>query len=259
MSLTSYRDVPPPEYDPMRRAGRIAARTHEYLEEVLVPGVTAAELDREAERFVLEAGGTPVLGEIDPGSRAVSVAVNDELIHATPDKGTVVSSGDLVSLDLVVRFEGHYADTAVTHAVGEGEEGHVELIDATKSALRAGLMEATAGATIKDVARAIEERAGTFGNVTRWSGHFIGRELHLGPEVPNEASRCENQPLESGMCLAVEPILTANRPAETVEEGEGGTVRTLDGSPGAHFEHTVWVREECVEVLTARSDEPRVI
>lgn len=258
MGLTHHRELEPPEYDSMRRAGRLAARTQEYLRDLMEPGVTGAELDRAAEQFILEGDGTPVLGQYDPGARAVSVAINDDLIHTTPDD-TVVREGDLVSLDLVVRCDGHYADTAVTHSVGETEDRYRELIDATRAALRAGIMAATAGATIRDVARAVEERSRSFGNVTRWAGHFIGRALHLGPEIPNKAARCKNQPLESGMCLAIEPIFTEESPARTVEEGEGGTVRTVDGSRGAHFEHTIWVRDGCVEVLTARSHEDRVL
>lgn len=259
MGLTHHEELSPPEYDPMRRAGRLAARTQEYLRDLLEPGVTAAELDRAAEQFILENGGVPVIGELDPGTRAVSVSINDHLIHTTPRSSTVVEDGDLVSLDLVVHCDGHYADTAVTHGVGDLAERPSELLETTESALRAGIMEATAGATIRDVARAVEEHSHTFGNVTRWAGHFIGRELHLAPEVPNVASDCEHQSLQAGMCLAIEPIFTLESPALTVEEGEGGTVRTIEGDPGAHFEHTVWVRRDCVEVLTARAEEDRVI
>ncbi len=260
MSLPSFRDVPAPDPKAMRKAGCIAARTHERLRSMIEPGASTLELDRAAEAVLREKGAEPAFRAYADFGHTLSVAINDELIHASPAPDRTLEDGDVVSVDLGARWDGHYSDTAVTYTVGSPSDARTEaLVRRTRSALRAGIMRAVAGNTLEDVGRALEEGAGEFGNVTGWAGHFIGRRLHLAPQVFSRPHLNEHLILEEGMCLAIEPIYTLSADAETTEESPGGTVRTRTRAIGAHFEHTVRVHEKRVEILTARSDEPRFL
>lgn len=259
MGMLRYDEFETPDYGAMSEAGRIAALAHDVLEAKLQPGVTAVELDEIAEAVIRDEGAKPAFDEVGDPERTITVSINDELIHAPPSPGTVIDEGDVVSVDLGANYEGHYSDTAVTHIVGTPAEAvHENLLERTKSALYAGLLRATAGNTLVDVGRAIEQKAGDFGTVTGWAGHFIGRRLHLAPQVYNTADQNEPFNLQSGMYLAVEPVLTLSENARTLERA-GGAVRTASGAIGAHFEHTVRVGENRAEILTARSSEPETL
>lgn len=259
MALPSFRDVPAPDAEAMRHAGRIAARAHERLRSLIEPGASTLQLDRAAEAVLREEGAEPAFRAYGDFDGTISVAINDELIHASPAPDRTLKDGDVVSVDLGARWDGHYSDTAVTYAVGSSDDRTDELIRRTESGLRAGIMRAVAGSTLEDVGRALEEASDEFGNVTDWAGHFIGRRLHLAPQVFSRPHLNEHLILEEGMCLAIEPIYTLSADAETTEEFPGGTVRTRTGAVGAHFEHTVRVHDERVEILTARADEPRFL
>lgn len=258
MSLPHFRDDEPPDYESMRRAGEIAARAHEAIRDHIGPGRDGEALERRAVEVIREAGAEPAFYDYSDGNHAITVSINDELIHAPPDSRTF-EVGDLVSVDLGARFEGHYSDTAMTHIVGDAPDSeHFDLIDRVKTGLYAGIQRAVAGNTLRDVGEAIEQASGPFGNVTGWAGHFIGRRLHYQPQVFSTAEQNDNVTLETGMCLAIEPIYTLDSEPETLETS-GGAVRTKSGRAGAHFEHTVWVHRDRVEVLTARDDEPDFI
>lgn len=260
MSLPRFRDVAPPNPEAMRRVGRLAARTHEHLRPLIEPGRSTLELDRTAETFLREEGAEPAFRAYRDYPHTVSVSINDELIHAAPKPDRTLNEGDVVSVDLGARCHGHFSDTAVTYTVGDSPDGKIEtLIRRTASGLRAGVMQAVAGNTLEDIGRALEEASGGFGNVTDWAGHFIGRRLHLGPQIFSRPHLNEHLILEAGMCLAIEPIYTLSSDAGTIEESPGGTVRTRSGAVGAHFEHTVRVGENRAEILTARSDESRFL
>lgn len=259
MPLPWFRDVDSPDPEAMRRAGHIAARTHEHLRSLIEPGRGTLELDRAAETVLREGDAEPALRAYRDYPHAISVSINDELIHVSPEPNRTLSEGDVVSVDLGAHYRGHFSDTAVTYTVGDSPGGKIEpLLRRTASGLRAGIMQAVAGNTLEDIGRALEEASGTFGNVTDWAGHFIGRRLHLGPQIFSRPHLNEHLILEVGMCLAIEPIYTLSTDAGTIEEADG-TVRTRSGDVGAHFEHTVRVGEDRAEILTARSDEPRYL
>lgn len=257
MSLPHYKDVEVPEYESMKEAGRIAAETHEYLEPLIDDGQSTVELDREAEEFIREMGADPAFHDYKDSSHSITVSINDEVIHTHPRPDRTIKEGDVVSIDLGTKFEGHYSDTAVTHLVGTPVKSeHEELIERTKSALYAGVLQSIAGNTLRDVGKAIEEKSGSFGNVTGWAGHFIGRKLHLKPQIFNTAEQNQSFQLERGMYLAIEPILTISKNPKALERSAGGTVRLRSNEPGAHFEHTIRVGKDRAEILTSRSDEP---
>jgi methionyl aminopeptidase len=257
MDMPHFRDRKCPDHESMTVAGRVAARTHEYLETELEVGVTTMELDRRAEAYIREQGATPAFHDFGDSSHSITVSLNEDMIHSPPSPDEVIREGDLVSIDLGAKYRGHYSDTAQTHLVEPARSGnHRELLDRTQSALYAGILAATAGNTLRDIGQAIEDKADPFGVVTDWAGHFIGRELHLAPQVHNVAERNDPFQLERGMHLAVEPILTLSADAGTLRRSGERTIRSRSGEPGAHFEHTIRVGRERAEILTARSGEP---
>jgi methionyl aminopeptidase len=244
----------------MEEAGRIAAKTHDHLTSRIEAGRTTDELDDWAEEFIRNEGALPAFHDYEGMSNATTISVNEDLIHSPPSSNEVLEPGDLVSIDLGAKYRGHYSDTARTHIVESAlSEDHEELVNRTQSALYAGILSATAGNTLRDVGRAIESRSGSYGLVTGWAGHFIGRELHLAPQVHNVADRNESFQLERGMYLAIEPILTLSEDAGTLRASGERTIRSRSGAFGAHFEHTVRVGRDRVELLTARSDEPEIL
>ncbi len=256
MEMLHSEELEPPDVEAMNRAGRIAAQTHEMLESELEVGVSPKDLNRMATQFIQGKGAEPAFYDYRETNHAITVSINEQAIH-TPPTDRVIESGDIVSIDLGAKYEGHYSDTAVTHIAGEAREPeHEELVERTKASLNAGILEATAGNTLQDVGKAIEEKSGSFGNVTGWAGHFIGRELHLKPQVFNTAEQNEPYQLVNGMCLAIEPILSLSSNSRTLERATDRTVRTHSKEPAAHFEHTIRVGRDRAEILTARSDEP---
>ncbi|MFB6344935.1 MAG: type I methionyl aminopeptidase [bacterium] len=257
MDLTHVRDSETTDYLSMNEAGRIAAETHEQLASILEVGTSSLELDRVAETFIRDHGAKPAFRAFGDYSRTITVSINDQLIHAPPHASKVLEAGDVVSIDLGACYKGHYSDTAVTYIVGEAPTAkHEELVNKTRTALYAGIQQAVAGNSLSDVGRAIADHSGPFGNVVEWTGHFIGRQLHLGPKLYNRAHQKNSLILQPGMCVAIEPILTLSSNANTSELSEGGVVSTVSGAPGAHFEHTVRVHEDRAEILTSRTDEP---
>lgn len=258
--MPRFDEVEPPDPELMREAGRVAATTHETLQSMLEEGITPVELEEHATRHIRDCGAEPAFLDLEETSHAMTVSVNDRVIHAPPRSEDEIEEGDIVSIDLGARVDGHYSDTAVTRIVGEPRSPkHERLVERTKSALYAGILKATAGNTLRDIGEAIEQEAGEFGNVTNYAGHFIGREIHLEPRVHNTADQNEAFVLERGMFLAVEPVLTLTEDPDVLEQSPGGPVRTRTGAPGAHFEHTVRVGKDRAEILTAREDEPNTL
>lgn len=258
MDLPHFSSVEPPDVDCIREAGRIAARTHEHLEPMIEAGQSTLDLDHEAEQYIRSMDAEPAFLDYQNTSDTITVSINDDVIHASPRPDRTLENGDVVSIDLGARYEQHYSDTAVTYLVGQPSSNqHRELVEQTKSALYAGILQATAGNTLEDIGRAIEEKSGRFGNVSDWAGHFIGRELHLAPQVFNTADQNRAFQLETGMVLAIEPVLTLSGDARTLERSAGGAVRTKSGEPGAHYEHTIRVGKNRAEILTSRSEEPQ--
>lgn len=257
MDLPHFRSRERPNPEAMEEAGRIAAETHDYLKSRIEPGQSTDELNEWAEQCIRSEGAVPAFHDYEDSSNAVTISVNENLIHSPPTSSEVLEPGDLVSIDLGAKYRGHYSDTARTHIVGPASsQDHQDLVNRTRSALYAGILRSTAGNTLRDIGEAIESRAGSYGVVTGWAGHFIGRELHLAPQVHNMADHNESLQLERGMYLAIEPILTLSEDAGTLRASGERTIRSRTGAPGAHFEHTIRVGRDRAEILTARSDEP---
>ena len=240
----------PAEIAVMRRAAQIAARALRDVRAAVRPGVTTRELDRIAEDRIRALGAVPSFLGYRGYPASVCISVNDQVVHGIPDR-RVLREGEIVSLDLGAEVEGFHGDNAVTVPVGEIDAALRELLTVAADALEEGIKAVRPGARLGDVGAAIQrraERAG-FSVVRDFAGHGVGRRLHEEPQVANFGRRGTGLVLRPGMTLAIEPMVNMGV-ADVVMERDGWTVRTADGRPSAHFEHTVAVTETGADVLT---------
>ncbi|MCL8206532.1 MAG: type I methionyl aminopeptidase [Actinomycetia bacterium] len=248
----------PAERERMREAGRVVAEVLQILAAAVRPGLPTLELDRLAEREIRRRGARPVFKgyQARPGQpgypASVCVSVNDEVVHGIPGPRRL-REGDLVSLDLGAEVGGLMGDAALSVFVGAPPDAEAErLWRVTREALDAGIRAVRVGGHIGDIGAAVQrvvEGAG-FSVVREFVGHGIGRALHEDPQVPNYGLPGRGPRIRPGMALAIEPMVNAGDwPVEVLEDG--WTAVTRDGSLSCHFEHTVFVGEDGVEVLTA--------
>jgi methionyl aminopeptidase len=245
-----------PELAAMRASGRIAALILQRLAAAVIPGITTRDLDDLARELIRAHGATSAFlgyrgaaGAV-PFPGAICVSVNEEVIHGIPGPRRI-QSGDAVSLDVGVKFEGFIGDTAATVLVGTVPPDVARLAATTQRALDAGIGAVRAGAHLSDVSHAVEQTAlaGGCRVVRDFVGHGVGRELHEEPQVPNHGKPGHGPVLKAGMTFCIEPMVNLGR-AEVEVLPDRWTVVTRDRRPSAHFEHTVAVREDGVEILT---------
>lgn len=234
----------------MRRSCQVAAQALLAVVDAVAPGVTTRDLDRIAEDQVRALGGVPSFLGYRGFPASLCVSVDDEVVHGIPGRRRL-RDGEVVSLDLGAFVDGFHGDNAVTVPVGEVAEATTRLLKVAAEALEAGIRQVRPGAKLGDVGAAIQrhsERHG-FSVVREYAGHGVGRLLHEEPPIPNFGRPGTGIVLRQGMTLALEPMVNAGS-FEVVTEADGWTVRTKDRKPSAHFEHTVAVTEDGVEVLT---------
>ena len=242
----------------MKEACRITGLVYNEIEKVIKPGMSTMELDKFAEKLIKENGGIPAqkgypsgIKGIPPFPATLCISINDEVIHGIPSKKKIIKDGDIVSIDLVVYKDGYHGDAARTFIVGNSTEEAKKLVDITKKAFFEGIKYAVKGNRIGDISHAIGEFVEKNGyNVVReFQGHGIGREMHEEPGIPNYGKAGRGIRLEPGMTLAVEPMVIAGN-KEIVQEYDGWTILTRDGSLSAHYENTILITEKEPEILT---------
>jgi len=242
------------EIDKMRTAGRLVAEVLALVESELKPGVTTGHLDQLAERHIRAAGATPSFkgygDRRNPFPGSLCISIDDEVVHGIPG-GRPIREGQIVSVDAGAIVEGWHGDAARTFVVGQPTPEVARLVETTRLAMMAGIGAAVPGARIGDISGAIEDvaRPAGFGIVRQFVGHGIGTEMHQDPQVPNYRVGPKGMELVSGICLAIEPMLTLGS-YEVGIKPDGWTVVTRDGSLAAHFEHTIAVTENGPEILT---------
>lgn len=243
------------EIERMRRPARITAEILAALREKARPGVTTADLDREAERLIAKAGARSAFKNYRVGNvvfpAVLCASVNDEIVHGIPSDTRTLAEGDILGLDFGVEVDGYFADSAVTVAIGKVDEESAKLIAATEQSMVRGIEEARVGARLGDIGSAVQEEAeeAGFAVVRDFVGHGIGRALHEDPQVPNFGKRGRGRTIAAGMVLAIEPMVNAGSAAVKLDD-DGWTARTADGRRSAHFEHTVAVTKRGPEILT---------
>jgi methionyl aminopeptidase len=236
----------------MRAAGLVVARTLEAVRAAVAPGVTTAELDAIAEDSIRQAGAVPSFKGYHGFPASICASVNEEIVHGIPGP-KILRDGDIVSIDCGAIVDGYHGDAAVTVAVGEAAPELLELIRVCEDAMWQGLAAVRAGGRLSDIGHAIETSIsgrGGYGIVREYTGHGIGTEMHQEPHVPNFGRPGRGPRLQTGLALAVEPMVNlGSRHTRLLEDG--WTVVTSDGKRSAHFEHTVAVTDDGPWVLTA--------
>ncbi|MGI6877594.1 type I methionyl aminopeptidase [Microbacterium sp. gxy059] len=250
----------PAEIDAMRPAGRFVAETLATLREETKVGTNLLAIDRRAHDLIRRAGAescyldyAPSFGS-GPFGKVICTSVNDAVLHGRP-YDYALKDGDLVTLDFAVAVDGWVADSAVSFVVGTPRDEDLALIDTTERALAAGIAAAQPGGRVGDISAAISEIARAEGLEinTDFGGHGVGRTMHGDPHVPNDGRAGRGFPLKPGLVIAIEPWFLHTTKKLVTDDRDGWTLRSADGSRGAHSEHTIAITEDGPIILTDRS------
>lgn len=252
IQLKNDRDV-----EGLRRAAGLVGEVLAEMARRIRPGVETIELDRVAEEIIGDTGaraafkGYRMGSDTAPFPGSLCISVGEVVVHGIPGAYALLE-GDVVAVDCGVELDGYFGDFAYTFPVGEISEENRALLNATKQSLYAGISEAVVGKRVGDVGHAVQSfcEARGYGVVRDLVGHGIGRRLHEEPQVPNIGRRGHGKRLREGMALCIEPMINRGTASVTVD-ADGWTVRTADGLPSAHYEHTVVVRRGAAEVLSS--------
>ncbi len=239
------------EIDLMREAGRRVAILLQELEGMIAPGITTKALDEKAERLIRSLGGEPAFKGYRGYPACICTSVNEEVVHGIPGK-RVLKEGDIIGIDVGVRYKGYCGDSAKTFPVGEIDDESKRLLEATLEALMKGIGAAVGGNRVGDISSQIQNVVEPKGYavVRDFVGHGIGSEMHQDPQIPNFGRPHEGPLLKEGMVIAIEPMV--NLGTERVEILEDRwTVVTQDRKRSCHFEHTVSIQNGEPEILTA--------
>ncbi|GAA3697458.1 type I methionyl aminopeptidase [Gordonia hankookensis] len=247
------------EVDAMAAAGAVVGAALVAVRAAAAPGVTTLDLDQVAETVIREAGAVPSFKGYHGFPGSICSSVNDVVVHGIPSADVILADGDLVSIDCGAILEGWHGDSAWTFGVGELSEADSDLSEATRLSMEAGIAAMVEGARLTDISHAIEsgtvaaeQKFGrSFGIVSGYGGHGIGREMHMEPFLANEGKPNRGPVLVIGSTLAIEPMLTLGTTETSVLEDDW-TVVTDDGSRSAHWEHTVAVTADGPRILTTR-------
>lgn len=235
----------------MKEACSIAAGALQTVGNAVVEGITTAELDALAEKYIRSRGGEPNFKNYNGFPSTACISINNEVIHGIPSKTRKICAGDIVSVDLGAKFQGYHGDNAATFACGDVSPEAKRLMSVTKDALYEGIKAARAGSRIGDISNAVQRtvEAAGFSVVRQYVGHGIGTQLHEAPEVPNFGTAGRGIRLLPGMTLAIEPMVNIGSYDVKVLP-DGWTVITKDGSLSAHFEHTIVVTPDGPKIMT---------
>lgn len=241
----------PEEIAQIRESAQIVGRCLRMIASEVGPGVSTMHLDRLAERFIRDSGGEPAFKGYRGFPASICASINEEVVHGIPSEKRVLREGDVISVDIGVRKNGWYGDGARTFAVGEIDSETAKLLAATERSLEEGMAKAKDGGRLSDISFAIEQvvKKEGFSVVRALVGHGIGRELHEEPQVPNYGRAGEGPRLQTGMTIAIEPMVNAGG-ADVVTLSDQWTVVTADSKRSAHFEHTVAIGPEGPQVLS---------
>lgn len=234
----------------MKEAGAIVALVHQKLKEIITPGISLLELDKEAEKIILAHKAIPSFKGYEGFPSTICASVDDVVIHGIPSSRRL-KEGEIISIDVGALKDGYHGDAAFTAAVGVISPEKQKLISVTEDSFFAGLQMAKAGNRLGDISHAVQttaESAG-FSIVREFVGHGVGENLHEDPAVPNYGPPGRGPRLEAGMALAIEPMVNMGGSSIEILE-DGWTVVTKDKQPSAHYEHTVVITEGEPIILT---------
>jgi methionyl aminopeptidase len=240
------------EIELMRHSNELVGQTIAHLASLLKPGITTQQLDLVAGQLIRDNGGVPSFLNYHGYPYNTCISVNDAVVHGFPSN-LELKEGDVVSIDCGVFKNGFHGDSAYTFAIGNPGEDVMELLRVTKASLYKGIEKAVANNRVGDIAFAIQdftERKHGYGVVRELVGHGIGRSLHEDPQVPNFGKRGNGAKLVPGMTIAIEPMINMGK-KDVYYDDDGWTVRTKDGKPSAHFEHSIAVQKDKADILSS--------
>ncbi len=247
--MKSQQDI-----ETLRHSSKILRGCMYMLEDNLKPGVTAAELDKLAIEYIRDHDGEPSFLGYNGFGHALCTSIDNEVVHGVSTADKIMPENGLVSLDLGVDYQGLFSDMAMTFVMGEVDQQVQRLVDKTKESLFAAVKTVKAGRKLGDLGNAADQvaKAAGLGNVLELGGHGVGYAVHEEPYIMHAGTPGKGKRLFENQVIAIEPMLTLGKGEVAFDESneDGWTVRTIDGSLAAHWEHTVLVTKNGSEVLT---------
>lgn len=240
------------EVELMRQSCLLIGETMSEVAKIIKPGVTTAQLDKLAEQYILDNGATPAFKNYNGYPFACCISVNDAIVHGFPSNKEL-QEGDIISMDIGTFKNGFVGDSAYTFALQGVSDEVKKLLRVTKESLYEGISKATSGNRIGDISFAIQdytERKNGYGVVRELVGHGVGRKLHEDPQVPNYGKRGSGGKMREGLVIAIEPMINLGK-KEVNNDADGWTIRTRDGKPSAHYEHTICITKGPADILSS--------
>lgn len=240
------------EIELIRESSLLVSKTLAEVAKIIKPGISTFELDQYAEKIIRDNGATPSFKGYQDFPFACCISVNDAVVHGFPTKD-VLKDGDIVSVDVGAFKNGFHGDSAYTFAVGEISAEVKQLLKVTKESLYKGIEKAIHGNRVGDIAYAVQnhtEREHGYGVVRELVGHGLGRKLHEDPQVPNYGKRGTGAKLKEAMVIAIEPMINLGT-KNVYHDKDGWTIRTEDGKPAAHYEHTICIQRNKADILSS--------
>lgn len=252
------------EVELLRQANLLVGSTLAEIAKILRPGVTTRQLDTLAEEFIRDHGAEPVFKGFPnpvggPFPASICTSVNEQVVHGIPNDEPL-RDGDIVSIDCGTRLNGFCGDSCYTFPVGEVSPEVMKLLRTTKEALYQGISQAVAGHRLGDIGQAVQDHceAQGYGVVREFVGHGVGRDMHEAPQVPNYGRRGNGILLKSGLCIAIEPMITMGTREVYLLPDHWGVI-TRDRRPAAHYEHSLCVRQGKADILSSFDEIQKVL
>lgn len=239
------------EIELMKEACRITKGMLDICEKNIRPGISTLELDKIAEDYCRSQGAIPNFKGYGGFPASICASIDDVIVHGIPRADIILKEGQIISIDCGAMIHGYNGDAARTFAVGKISPAKQKLIDVTKQCFFEGIKGLKVGDRIGNIGERVQKYAESFGYsvVREMVGHGIGRDMHEDPEVPNYGHKGFGPKMENGLCIAIEPMINMGRKEITIDD-DGWTTRTRDGKPAAHYENTLAITNEGIEILT---------
>jgi methionyl aminopeptidase len=239
------------EIDRIRESNQIVAQALIFIKDFIEVGISTAELNAEIERFILKKKARPSFKGLYGFPAAACISVQDEVVHGIPSPERRLKKGEIVGIDIGVELKGFYGDAAYTFAVDGLDKNVEKLLKVTEESLYLGIRESIVGNRVGDIGYAIQQHVekNKFNVVRELVGHGVGKKPHEDPQIPNYGDRNRGVPLKAGMVLAIEPMVNMGN-HEVYFADDEWTVKTKDGKPSAHYEHSVALTDNGPEILS---------
>ena len=241
------------EIELMRVAGKITAGALDEVSKYIKPGISTQSLDKIAKEYIISRGAKPTFLHYDGFPNSICTSIDDVVVHGIPKKDVILKEGQIIGIDVGAKYQGYTGDAARTFAVGKIDDEKQKLIDVTKECFFRSIKNLKAGSRLGDIGFAIESYANKFGfePVHEMGGHGVGKNLHEDPYIPNFGVAGTGIKLQENMTLAIEPMINMGTYEIRVN---GWDCRTADGLSSAHYENTVLIKKDGVEILTKTAD-----